>query len=74
MVAFTGNTVHFAMVAYPATPKDIRGLWTKATELLGVPDETKDTQLMWFLDKTTFATAFYDDEHSMFALGLAIDQ
>jgi hypothetical protein len=70
MVAFSGSTVNFAMVAYPATPKDIRGLWTKATAMLGKPDEAKDNELTWWLEKNRFASAVYDDEHSMFALGV----
>ena len=70
MVAFSGSTVNFAMVAYPATPKDIRGLWTKATATLGKPDEAKDNELTWWLEQNMFASAVYDDEHSMFALGV----
>lgn len=74
MVAFSGSTVNFAMVAYPATPKDIRGLWTKATAMLGKPDEAKHNELTWWLEKNMFASAVYDDEHSMFALGVIGEQ
>ncbi len=70
MVAFSGTRVNFAMVAYPATPKDIRGLWSKATAMLGKPDEVKDDGLTWWLEKNMFASAVYDDEHSSFALGV----
>jgi|GEM_PF-6901202 len=70
MVAFSGTRVNFAMVAYPATPKDIRGLWSKATAMLGKPDEAKDNELTWWLEKNMFASAVYDDEYSSFVLGV----
>ena len=70
MIAFVGDTVRFGMVAYPATPKDIRSLWTKAVQIFGEPDERGDEELTWWLEKNIFASAVYDDEHSMFALGL----
>jgi len=69
MVAFSGDAVNFAMVAYPATPKDVRGLWNKAVAILGEPDESKERELTWWLEDGLFASAAYDDEHSMFALG-----
>jgi len=74
MVAFSGSAVTLAMVAYPATLKDIRGLWSKATARLGTPDEVKDTQLTWWLQENRFASAVYDEEHSMFALGIIGEQ
>jgi hypothetical protein len=61
------------MVAYPATPKDIRGLRAKATEILGKPHEAKGNELTWWLEGNMFATAVYDDEHSMFALGVVTE-
>lgn len=73
MIAFVGDTVQFGMVAYPATPKDIRSLWSKATQIFGEPDKRGDQELTWWLEKNLFASAVYDDEHSMFALGLIGD-
>jgi len=71
MVMFSGDAVNFAMVAYPATPKDIRGLRKKAVEVLGEPDETNEKQLTWQLGDGLFATVSYDDEHSAFSLAQA---
>lgn len=74
MIAFSGQSARLAMVAYPATPKDIQGLWSKATAVLGKPDEAKENQLTWFLEEGLFASAVYDDEHSMFVLGIVEGQ
>jgi hypothetical protein len=73
MIAFMDDVVYFAMIAYPATPKDIRSLREKARQVFGPPDKTEDQELTWWLEGGAFASAIYDDEHSMFAVGLVAD-
>lgn len=65
----SGDDVVLAIVAYPATPKDIRGLRKKAVEMLGKPNKKEEKELTWFLKNGVFASTVYDDEHSMFLLG-----
>ena len=67
-ISFTGDVVHWAMIAYPSTSRDIEGLWQRAREVFGKPDVEKDKELTWRLKGGVTASAGYDDEYSTFAL------
>ena len=65
-VAFEGDRVKLAMIAYPATEEDIKGLWKKARDVFGNPDVTAEKELTWRLQNGAVASVGYDDEHSSF--------
>ena len=67
-ISHVEDVVTWAMIAYPATPEDIEGLWQIAQELLGKPDSVSDHELGWRLSKGVRASAGYDREYSTFIL------
>ena len=67
-ISYVEDVVTWAMIAYPATPEDIEGLWQIAQELLGKPDSVSDHELSWRLRKGVRASAGYDREYSTFIL------
>ena len=70
-VRFENDVVAWAMIAYPATPEDIEGLWQEAQKTFGKPDIVRDKELIWHLEKGVTASAGYDHEYSTFALARA---
>lgn len=67
-ISSTDDVVTWAMIAYPATPEDIEGLWQTAQEVLGKPDSVEDKELTWRLSRGVTASAGYDSEYSTFIL------
>lgn len=67
-ISYVEEVVTWAMIAYPATPEDIEGLWQTAQELLGKPDSVTERELTWRLSRGVMASAGYDHEYSTFIL------
>ena len=65
-VTFHDDEVVTAMIAYPATEEDIKGLWKKAREVFGEPDVVMEKELTWRFENGAMASAGYDDAHSAF--------
>lgn len=68
VIAFEGDTVIYADASYPATPKDVRGLWSAAIKTFGEPDVTQAQRISWALDEGVVASAQYDEQFSAFTL------
>jgi len=62
------DVVTWAMIAYPATPEDIEGLWQHAQKTFGKPDVVKEKELVWRLARGVTASVGFDHEYSTFIL------
>lgn len=67
-IGFEGTTVMWAMIAYPVSKEDIRGLRRAARARFGDPDSARNKELTWKLPRGVVASAGYDDQFSTFAL------
>ncbi|MEM9731807.1 MAG: hypothetical protein AAF997_24740 [Myxococcota bacterium] len=73
-IAYEGDWVKWAMIAYPVSEKDIRGLRDEARARFGEPDSAKNRELTWRLPRGVIASAGYDDEFSTFTLAREVPQ